>query len=98
MTLRIDPELNEVRALRQVTNWRGKRVLEIGCGNGRLTRRLARLGAQVQAIDPDSTLIRLARRNLPPGFAPRVRFHVGKIGGLKYPSLAFDLVVFSWVL
>ena len=98
MTLRIDPEQNEVRALKQVANWRGKCVLEIGCGHGRLTRRLARLGAQVQAIDPDAALIRLARQGLPLSFAPRVRFHVGTAGRLKYPSGAFDLVVFSWVL
>ena len=98
MTLRIDPERNEVRALKQVANWRGKRVLEIGCGRGRLTRRLARLGAQVQAIDPDPGLIRLARQGLPPSFASRVRFHVGKAARLKYPSNAFDLVVFSWAL
>ncbi|MGQ0604456.1 MAG: class I SAM-dependent methyltransferase [Anaerolineales bacterium] len=98
MTLRIDPEQNEVRALKQVTDWRGKRVLEIGCGDGRLTRRLARLGAQVQAIDADAALIRAARKGLPQSFAPRVRFHVGSAGRLEYSKGAFDLVVFSWVL
>ena len=34
MPLRVDPEQNEVRALKGVTDWRRKRVLEIGCGNG----------------------------------------------------------------
>jgi 2-polyprenyl-3-methyl-5-hydroxy-6-metoxy-1,4-benzoquinol methylase len=42
MPLRIDPEQNEIRALKSAANWRGKEVLEVGCGNGRLTLRLAR--------------------------------------------------------
>jgi 2-polyprenyl-3-methyl-5-hydroxy-6-metoxy-1,4-benzoquinol methylase len=98
MALRIDPEQNEVRALKHVANWRGQRVLEIGCGDGRLTRRLARLGANVQAIDPDETVIRAARKLLPQRLAARVHFHVGKAGRLEYPKESFDLVVFSWVL
>ena len=98
MPLRIDPEKNEVRALKQVADWHGKRVLEIGCGDGRLTRRLARLGANVQAIDPDAALIRKARQHLPNRLASRFRFHVGTAGLLEYPKGSFDVVVFSWVL
>jgi len=52
MALRIDPEKNEVHALKAMTDWRKKRVIEIGCGNGRLTRRLAQLGAQ-DVIHPE---------------------------------------------
>ena len=98
MPLYIDPEQNEVRALKQATDWRGRRVLEIGCGDGRLTRRLARLGARVRAIDPDAALIRAARRGLPKRFASQVRFQVGRSGRLEYPRETFDIVVFSWVL
>jgi len=98
MTHRIDPERNEVRALRQVADWRGRRVLEVGCGDGRLTRRLAGLGAHVEAMDPDPALIRVARRRLPSSFAPRVRYRVGGAGRLQYPKEAFDRVVLSWVL
>jgi 2-polyprenyl-3-methyl-5-hydroxy-6-metoxy-1,4-benzoquinol methylase len=98
MPLRIDPEQNEVRALKQVADWRGQHVLEIGCGDGRLTQRLARLGAQLQAIDPDATLIRVARKRLPQRLAPQVHFQVGRAGRLEYPKRSFDLVVFSWVL
>jgi 2-polyprenyl-3-methyl-5-hydroxy-6-metoxy-1,4-benzoquinol methylase len=94
----MDPEQNEVNALKQVTAWRGKRVLEIGCGDGRLTRRLARLGARVEAIDSDAALIRTARQALPRSLKPRVRFHVGRAGRLEYPPGSFDLVVFAWAL
>jgi len=37
------------------------RTLEVGCGEGRVARDLARLGHRVVAVDPVTTLIRLAR-------------------------------------
>ncbi len=98
MPLRIDPEGNEIRALKGAAAWRGQRVLEVGCGDGRLTLRLARLGAEVHAIDPDPKLIRAARRGLPGRFAERIRYQVGTAEQLKHPDDSFDLVVFSWVL
>ena len=98
MTLRIDPEKNEVRALKEMAVWRGKRVLEIGCGNGRLTRRLANLGAQVDALDPDKKLIATARKELPLRFSDRVRYKVGSAENLKYPKQTFDIVLFAWSL
>ena len=98
MTLRVDPEKNEVRALKEMAEWRGKRVLEIGCGDGRLTRRLANLGAQVDAIDPDKKLIALARKELPARYADRVQFKVESTENLKYPPGTFDIVVFAWSL
>jgi 2-polyprenyl-3-methyl-5-hydroxy-6-metoxy-1,4-benzoquinol methylase len=98
MALRIDPEKNEVNALKAMTDWRDKRVLEIGCGNGRLTRRLANLGAQLEAIDPDRKLIAIAKKDLPARLSDRMRFKVGSALDLKYPKQTFDIVIFSWVL
>jgi len=98
MALRIDLEGNEITALKQAADWRGKEVLEIGCGDGRLTRRLARLGAHIQAIEPQAELIDKARRQLPKSLAPRVQFNVGKVSRLEYPKETFDLVLFSWSL
>jgi len=98
MPLRIDPEQNEVMALKHIADWRSKRVLEIGCGDGRLTLRLARLGSHVHALDPAAKLIRSARRHLPGRLAKWVRYHVGKAEQLNFPNESFDLVVFAWVL
>jgi 2-polyprenyl-3-methyl-5-hydroxy-6-metoxy-1,4-benzoquinol methylase len=96
--LRIDPEQNEIRALKEMTSWHGKRVLEIGCGNGRLTRRLANLGAHVDAFDLDKKLIVIARKELPASLSERVRYKVGSALDLKYPKQTFDSVVFAWSL
>jgi len=98
LAIRVDPEQNEVRALERVTNWRGKRVIELGCGDGRLTLRLARMGAFVSAIDPDAKLIRTARRRLPKRFARRIRYHVGKAEHLDHANESFELAVLAWSL
>ena len=98
MPIRIDPEEVELRALRTAASWRGAKVLEIGCGDGRLTRRLARLGAHVIAIDPDRDAIRIARKTLPKSYARQVRYAVGTAGRLKFPARSFDIVVFAWSL
>ena len=98
MALRIDREKNEIAALKAVTSWRGKRVLEIGCGSGRLTRRLASLGPQIDALDPQQNLIDFARLDLPKSYAPRVAFNVGKSSHLQFPKDTFDIAVFAWSL
>ena len=98
MPIRIDPEEVELRALRPAASWRYARVLEIGCGDGRLTRRLARLGAQVIAIDPDRDAIRSARKTLPKSHARQVRYAVGTASRLEFPAKSFDIVVFAWSL
>ncbi len=98
MAIRIDPEGNEVRALKRVTDWPRKRVIEIGCGDGRLTLRLARLGTNVHAIDPDAESIVTARRSLPQRFSRRVRYQVGDAEHLDSANETFDLAVFAWAL
>jgi ubiquinone/menaquinone biosynthesis C-methylase UbiE len=98
MSIEIDPEGHETQALAKAATWRGRRVLEIGCGEGRLTLRLARLGARVEAIDPEAQLLRAARRVVPARLADRIRFRVGSAYPLARRSRSFDRVVFSWSL
>jgi 2-polyprenyl-3-methyl-5-hydroxy-6-metoxy-1,4-benzoquinol methylase len=98
MRVRLDPSRTEVEALKRAADWRLKRVLDLGCADGRLTLRLAGLGALVHGIDPDGKLIREARRGLPRRFAGRVHFSVGDAQALRHPDGTFDAVVFSWSL
>jgi len=94
----IDPERTEIRALEGVTPWRGARVLDIGCGDGRLSLRLARMGAKVVGIDADASDIRTARRQLPARYQERVRYEVGSGTRLKDADESFEVVLFSWSL
>ncbi len=99
MPLVVDPTGKEIRALQDLMQWKGKRLLEIGCGDGRLTLRLAALGAaRIEAIDPDPQRIRLARRNLPKRDSRHIHFHTGHAEKLKYANADFDAVVFAWSL
>jgi ubiquinone/menaquinone biosynthesis C-methylase UbiE len=98
MSIIIDPEGKEIEALRRVGNWVGARVLEIGCGDGRLTLRLACLGAKLVAFDPKPSLIRNARRNLPKRFAKQIKYYNGSAVKLKHPAESLDVVVFAWSL
>jgi ubiquinone/menaquinone biosynthesis C-methylase UbiE len=99
MALVMDPEGDEIRALEGVTNWRGKRVLEVGCGDGRLTLRLAKFGVEeIVAFDPNAKSIRAARKALPEKYKDRITYRVGNAEHVKQKPNQFDIVVFSWVL
>jgi 2-polyprenyl-3-methyl-5-hydroxy-6-metoxy-1,4-benzoquinol methylase len=99
MALKMDPAGVETRELRKAIDWRGKQVLEAGCGEGRLTLRLARLGAErIIAFDPDPDLIRKARENLPERYWGKIRYRPGNAEHVKQRARQFDIVVFSWVL
>ncbi|MDV6263243.1 class I SAM-dependent DNA methyltransferase [Rhodococcoides yunnanense] len=55
----------------------GGHVLEVGCGSGRITDHLHRLGLEVAGIDLSPNMIEVARRDY-----PHLRFHVGSMEAL----------------
>ena len=68
-----------------------RRVLELGCGGGRVTRFLRDLGAEVVAIDISPNMIRAAQERV-----PGVDFRVGTAERLEFDDATFDLVVFAF--
>jgi ubiquinone/menaquinone biosynthesis C-methylase UbiE len=94
----LDPEGAHLAALRRLADFRGRRVLEMGCGDGRLTLGIARDAAQVLAFDPDADAIERARRALPEELAERVTYRVASAKEIELEPQSFDLVVFSWSL
>jgi len=100
MTIRTDPENNETRALFDMASFSGQNVLEIGCGDGRVTWRYADKAAHVMAIDPGATQIALAREDLPGPLQGRVEFQdiaFEDFATASAPS-AFDIVILSYSL
>jgi 2-polyprenyl-3-methyl-5-hydroxy-6-metoxy-1,4-benzoquinol methylase len=100
MVIRVDPENNETRALFDITNVDGQHVLEIGCGDGRLTWRYADKAERVTAIEPDADQIALAREHLPSYLQDRIEFHniaFEDFAAASGPS-AFDIVILSYSL
>jgi 2-polyprenyl-3-methyl-5-hydroxy-6-metoxy-1,4-benzoquinol methylase len=92
-----DPDGAEARVLGDVADFSGRRVLEVGCGEGRLTWLYAPRARQVLGIDPDEEQISLARANTPPELADRVRFEVGEAEDLSKTAV-FDVAFLSWSL
>ena len=81
--------------------WRGRRVLEIGCGIGTDTINFARHGAQVTAVDLSETSVEIARRRADVyGLAQLIRFYVADAESLStsVPVEPYDLVYSFGVL
>ena len=100
MTITTDPENNETHALLEMVNFDAQHVLEIGCGDGRLTWRYADRAGRVTAIDPSSTQIAQAREDQPIRLRDRVEFQPVAFGDFAAasPPSAFDIVILSWSL
>jgi 2-polyprenyl-3-methyl-5-hydroxy-6-metoxy-1,4-benzoquinol methylase len=73
-------------------------VLELGCGDGRLTVPVAADAAQVLAFDPDRAAVERARHSLPTNLAERVEYRVASGTEIEVERGSFDLALFSWSL
>lgn len=67
---------------------RAARILDAGCGPGRVGGELARLGHHVTGVDLDPELIAAAEKD-----HPSVDWHVGDLTELNLPGEQFDLIV-----
>ena len=81
----IDPGL-----LRVVGECRGKDILDLGCGNGYLSRRLAVKGARMTAVDGSSRMIKNAKARDRGSGVRYLRSDAGRLKGI--PDAKFDLV------
>lgn len=94
----LDPEGAHLAALRRLGEFRGRRALELGCGDGRLTLGIAAAAVHVLAFDPDRDSVDRARASLPADLAGRVAYRVASGKQIEIEPHSFDLVVFSWSL
>jgi len=96
-----DPEGAEevaLEALGALADFDGKRVVEIGCGDGRMTWLYAERASKVLAIDTESESIAAARKATPPELASTVRFRVASAEKLRVRPAGFDIAFLSWSL
>ena len=64
----------------------GERILDLGCGSGQLTAKIAESGAEVWGIDQSAEMIAEARRNF-----PDLQFEVGDAASFTVPK-PFDAI------
>lgn len=101
MAIRIDPEEFEKRSLLDYTgSLAGKRVLEVGAGDGRLTWRYAAQAAHVTALEPNQSAIKLAEQRRPASLHDSVTLLPTGVEAYELPpqSPAFDVALLSWSL
>jgi len=87
--MKLDPEKKEIAILKSLIDLKNKDILEVGCGDGRITEMLNQKDNNILAIEPDKDQLRLARKKV-----SDVKFEVGTMSNLKTKK-TFDLIIFS---
>ncbi len=87
-----DPEGNELSHLMKAYPISGKAVLEIGCGDGKLTRQYSSLPGYLIGIDPCMADLQAAQIKRSPG---RLHFIQAMGERLPFTDREFDLVIFA---
>ena len=98
MSVILDPEDTETKALHDYADFADRRVLEIGCGDGRLTWRYADRARHIVAIDPKVEDIEAAVEDCPDDLRDKIEFHAMRLEDLDLPAEKFDLALLSWSL
>jgi ubiquinone/menaquinone biosynthesis C-methylase UbiE len=93
-----DADRSEPAAIAAVADFAGKCVLEVGCGDGRLTTFAAERAAYVYAFDPKGDEVAKAKRALSDAGRARVIFAVHDAEALNVERRRFDLALCGWSL
>jgi len=96
MTIQKDIERNETRYLHRFADFAGKRVLEIGCGEARLTWQYAKETRSTIGIDIDADALRVAMIDRSSDLENKVNFSRAMSEQLPFSKETFDLALLAW--
>ena len=85
-----DSECRTLDKILKFADIQGKEVLEIGCGDGRITSQLVSKAKRLVAIDPDAESIAEATIHVRGGDV-----RIGSGEHLEFPSACFDVILFT---
>lgn len=89
---------SDVSLIRNLCTLKDKRVLEVGCGDGRITFSLAPHCRSIVGVDLDPIFIEAANQRLHAGEEQNIQFLEMDAGQLQLSDETFDAVLFPWVL
>ncbi len=93
-----DPEGYEKKYLQQFADFKDKRILEVGCGEGRLTWKYAGASALTVGFDPDHDALRVARAESPYDLKKHVHFANASASNIPLSKETFDIAILAWSL
>ena len=87
----------ELRVIERFVSLSGREIIEIGCGDGRLTFQYAPRARRVVALDANAAEIERARANADRIGARNIRFLARPAEG-RLSGAPFDVALFTWSL
>jgi ubiquinone/menaquinone biosynthesis C-methylase UbiE len=91
-----DPDDNEMRYFHDFVDVANRRVLEIGCGEGRLIWRYGEAARRVVGIDPDYDRVGDALKECPPSLRQQVSIVNAYSEALPFRRNEFDRAILAW--
>ena len=95
MTREGDPQGREPQALLAAADFTNARVLEVGCGYGRLTFRYAKATPFVVGIDTQPAEVLRAAQSSPSELAGHTRFLVSSAAALPFRDETFAIALLA---
>lgn len=98
MPVSFDRKGVETAAIHDLVDFTDKTVLEVGCGDGRLTWRYARTADEVVGLDVNEKKIEAAVAACPEELRSKVTFKTADIGVFNPGDDRFDIAILSYSL